>query len=241
MSKPVTAALAFLGAALLSAGAAAAPSFCTGTTMQVGSGGTVTGAFLLNGTASSGNCVEAGDKIFGSFSVGGSITGAGAASFSFSMTPGNVTEGFLGTPIGPNSTGFVDYSVAVDPALSQGFLIENLEKDFTFNAVNLALPASATLTGTTTADPAFMFNCTRTSTPSGGTSTCPQTDVFGFVSQMTVNQTITTQANAVVTALTDTVSQAAAVPEPSSLAILGGALLSLGLWCRRRYRYVREV
>jgi hypothetical protein len=61
--------------------------------------------------------------------------------------------------------------------------------------------------------------------PSGGA--CPQDHVFGvLVSTLTVDETITTGANAVVTAITDTVSQA--VPEPSSLALLGGALL--GLW-----------
>jgi hypothetical protein len=230
----VTAALAFWGAALLSAGAAAAPSFCTGTTQTVASGGSVPGSFLLTGSASSGNCVETGDKVWGGFSVGGGISGAGSANWLFQMTPGNVTIGFQGTPLGPSTTGNVDYSVAVDPALSGGMMIHDLEKDFTLNAgPNTLAPASATLTGTESAD-SFAFSCNRTVNPSGGT--CPQDHVFAsFVSQLAVDETITTGANAVVTAITDTVSQAVpGVAEPSSLAVLGGALLMLGFAWRTR-------
>ena len=216
---------------LLVSAAHAAPLFCTGTTQVVDSGGTVPGSFLLTGTGSSGNCVEAGDKIFGDFSVGGGIVGGGAASWDFTMTPGNVTIGFLGTPIGASSSGLINYSVAVDPALSQGFLIENLEKDFTLNAIDLALPASAELTGTTTADPGFNFDCTRAVNPSS--STCPETAFFGFTSEMTVDETITTAANTVVTAITDTVSQASPVSEPGSMALLATALLGFG-WIYRR-------
>jgi hypothetical protein len=89
------------------------------------------------------------------------------------------------------------------------------------------LPASASLSGSTTASN-FAFDCTRTVNPS--TSTCPQTAVFAPTSQMTVTETITTGPNAIVTALTDTISQA--VPEPGSLAMLGSGLLLLGFAVR---------
>jgi hypothetical protein len=213
-------------AALIAASgpAHAAPTFCTGITDTVASGASVPASFLLT----AGNCVAAGDKVFGGFTASGAITGNGSSSFTFLMTPGNVTLGFSGV-VGPSTVGGIAYTVAVDPALSQGFLIDDLEKDFTFNSILTGLPASASLTGSTTASN-FAFDCTRTVNPS--TSTCPQTAVFAPTSQMTVTETITTGTNAVVTALTDTISQA--VPEPGSLAMLGSGLLMLGFVMHRR-------
>jgi len=80
----------------------------------------------------------------------------------------------------PTQTGNVDYKVAVDPTLSNGALISELEKDFTFNSTGAG--STATLTGTITPAPSSFiggdvnnaFKCTRTTT----TATCPQ---FGFL------------------------------------------------------------
>jgi hypothetical protein len=218
-------------AALIASGAAqAAPTFCTGVTDIIANGGAVPASFLLT----PGNCVEAGDKVFGLASVSGAITGNGSASFAFSMTPGNVTIGFLGT-VGPSSTGTLGYTVAVDPALSQGFLIDDLQKDFTFNANPITGgPASAHLTGITTPASSIVFDCTRTANPDSGT--CPQTGFFSpNIAQLAVTETLTTAPNTVVTALTDTISQA--VPEPGTLAMLGGSLLMLGFAAHRRRQY----
>jgi hypothetical protein len=213
-------------ALLLLASPSAHAVVCTGITDTVVNGGSVTAAFLLT----PGNCVNAGDKTFGQFATTGAITGGGSASFSFLMTPGNVTLGFAGT-VAPNATGTLDYTVAVNPALAQNFLIDDLQKDFTLNAADAVGAASATLTGST--NPASIaFDCTRTVNPE--TSSCPQTALFGAVAQISVDETITTGVNAIVTALTDTISQTAVVPEPGALALLGSALAGFGVLVRRR-------
>jgi hypothetical protein len=217
--------------------AQAAPSYCTGTTMTVADGSSVAGSFLLSGTGSSGNCVEAADKIFGAFSVNGAITGAGSSVFTFAMPfAGAVTIGFQGS-VAQSSTGGVDYTVAIDPALSGGFLIHDLEKDVTFNSVGT--PGLVTLTGTGTplnvsaTNPALNFNCTRHFPATG--DTCPETlDLAELTTQLAVTQTVTTNTNTIATGLTDTISQQIpGVPEPTSLAILGSALLLFG-WVYRR-------
>jgi len=116
--------------------------------------------------------------------------------------------------------------------LALGWMIDSLQKDFTLNTAANNIPtASAELVGTTTpaTNPAIAIDCIRTvpaSLPS-----CPQTANFAPVDSLTIDETLTTQANSIVTALTDTIGQIQVVktPEPVSLALFGVGLLGLGV------------
>lgn len=214
---------ATIAAALFANTALAAPS-CTGITTTVASDDNVPTAFLLT----DGNCISAGDKIFGDFAA--TNAGTGTASFTFADPFGNVTLGFNGA-IGPSTVATLHYQVAVnDAALALGWRINGLTKDFTFNAVDGGGFATAELAGTTTpaTSPPIGIDCIRTTNPPGGT--CPQTAVFAPVDSLVIDETLTMDANAIATGLEDTISQVQlAVPEPGALGLLGLGLVGLGL------------
>ncbi len=230
MSKTVNTLLAAGGMlALMSSASYANVPDCSGGITNLGYGAgmsaTVTGV-------SGGHCTQAGDKIFGSASASGAISGEGSINFTALLSdPAHVSIAFQGT-VADGASGTITYSVMLDPLLANGLLIHDLQKDFTLNGPQ---GSSASLTGTATSssglnDPLF---CSRTV---GGASNCPVEATFAtLVSDLTVTQFIQTTTGAVVTGITDTISQAT-VPEPGSLGLLGGGLIAMGWFMSRRKR-----
>jgi hypothetical protein len=216
--------LAAVAAVAIAPTAVALPT-CTGVTQTVASGDAVPTSFLLT----AGNCVAAGDKLFGDFSVTGA--GTGSSSFTFLGPLSNVTLGFQGA-INPNTVATLHYQVAINPLITTAMAIVGLQKDFTLNSNVAGAPATATLTGVTNppTSPPVAISCTRTVNPTTGD--CPETALFAPVTSLTIDEVLTTGSNAVVTALTDTIFQAQ-IPEPAALGILGLGLLGLAAVRRR--------
>ena len=212
-------------AAVAIAPTAVAMPTCTGVTQTVNSGDAVATSFLTT----LGNCVAAGDKIFGDFAVTGA--GSGSSSFTFLGPLSNVTLGFQGA-IGPDTVATLHYQVAINPLITTAMAIVGLQKDFTLNSNVAGAPATATLVGVTNplTSPPVAISCTRTVNPATGD--CPETNLFAPVTSLTIDETLTTGTNAVVTALTDTIFQAQ-IPEPAALGLLGLGLLGLAAVRRR--------
>jgi hypothetical protein len=212
--------LAFL---FVSAQAAAAP-ICTGTTDTFTDGnGSVTDAFL----STAGNCVQAGDKLFGNFNLG-TITG-GTVQFSLVTVAG---QDFHEIAFNDNYASATSYSLSFNVEVTgAGLAISALDGDFTQTDGTSLLTKNSTPTGT----------------PAGGISETKVGTIVqpGSITKITYGPGITDLQiaetlvdNGVVSSINDTVVEGLPLraPEPASLALVGLGLSALGFVRRRKQK-----
>ena len=199
---------------------------CTTTIVLPGGNGTV-----LDSSIAAGVCVQSTDKLYGNFNLAGLPTG-GSIDFS-SLIVGSINRHTITftNPFLPSNSYSDGYEVQV--LLGGGFPPNNFISQLSAD-ITQTMGGPTTLMQTTTPAGSASINISKTGNVVSGNFVDNFT-ALQDVTDLLVTGSLTTGAGSDASAILDTIveAQPTAVPEPSSLVLLGAGLLCLLLGSRK--------